>query len=344
MAMKEIRVGMLGNGGIASGHARGLTKLPGVRIVGLCDQLLEKAQQLNQRYGNTAQCFTDFGKMLDTVPMDALYVCIPPGAHDGKAEIAAAKKGLHLFLEKPIALSLTVAKSIAAAVRKSGVKCQIGHHMRHALPVRKLHKMIQDGITGRPLFFTGRFFSNALYPAWWRNPAIGGGQLIEQSIHIYDLARYLLGDPEIVSGFCGKLAHGNVPDYQVDDNAASVIRFRNGAIASILCSNCAEPMKFVTTATVLFEKVSVEMELTQKATFVYHNAIPAEEYWNTKTEPKREEVVNDVDCGDEIDRNFIAGIRENEPLLSSIEDGLEGLRLVTAVAASSAKNGAPQKM
>jgi len=341
--MKEIRVGILGTGGIADKHANSLKKLPGVRLVALCNHHVEKAQQFNERHGKTAQCFSDFGKMLQSVPMDALYICMPPGVHDGETE-AAAQRGLHLFLEKPIALSLSRAEAMAAAVRKAGVKCQVGYHMRHGLPVRKLREMIRDGSAGKPLFFTGRFFSNALYPAWWRNPAIGGGQLIEQAIHIYDLARCLFGDADVATGFCGKLSHARFPDYQVDDNAAATIRFKNGAIASILSSNSAEPLKWTKTATILCENVSVEMDVPQKAIFVHHEGRVSDEFSQSKTQPRREEVVNDVDCYDEISRNFIAGIRDNEPLRSGIEDGLEGLRLVTAVAKSSAQCGAPQRL
>ena len=61
--------------------------------------------------------------------------------------------------------------------------------------------MLVDGSAGRPVMMQGRFFTNALFPAWWRNPNIGGGQMIEQAIHIYDLARYFLGEAQIITAF-----------------------------------------------------------------------------------------------------------------------------------------------
>ena len=340
--MKTIRIGILGTGGVADGHARALAKLPGVQLVGLCNHHLEKAQAFNQKHGNTARCFADFQQMLNTVEMDALYVCLPPGAHNGQTEVAA-QRGLHLFLEKPIALDLARGESIARAVRKAGVKCQIGHHLRHCLPVRKLKQMISDGTAGRPLFMQGRWFCNALHPQWWQDPKVGGGQLIEQAIHVYDLARHFMGNVASVSGMAARLGHQRFPAYQVDDASAAVIGFGSGGMASICAANLAEPGKWVTQATILCEKVMVELQAPERATFIYHQGKVAEEMGSGQVEIRREEVVNDVDCCEEINRNFVAAIRDRELLRSGIEDGWEGLRLVTAVAQSSAAGGAVQK-
>src|SRR5690606_22901227 len=187
-------------------HIKALLRLPGVSIVALCNHHPDKARALDQAFRLDARVFGDFWRMLEEVEMDALYVCLPPGAHAGQTEAAAAR-GLHLFLEKPIALEVERARSIAAAVKQAGVKCQIGHHLRHADPVRALKAMIDDGRAGRPLLMQGRWFCNALHPAWWRDPAMGGGQLLEQAIHVYDLARHFLGEAEIACGFVDRLAH-----------------------------------------------------------------------------------------------------------------------------------------
>lgn len=341
--MKDLRVGVLGTGGIAQAHAKALMKLPNVRFVGLCNRSIEKAEKFNASFGGTAKCFSDFDQMLKSVEMDALYVCLPPGSHCGQTEAAAAR-GIHLFLEKPICLDLARGESIAKAVRSAGVKCQIGHHFRHADPVRKLKQMILDGSAGKPLFMQGRWYCNALHPDWWQNPAIGGGQLIEQAIHIYDLARHFMGDADIVTAFAANLAHARFPQYQVDDTSASTIRFRSGAIASICASNFAEPTKWAGQCSILCEKVMVELQAPEKATFIYHGGHVSEEVWRDKLEIRREEVVNQTNPYDEISRNFVAAIREGEPLRSSIEDGIQGLKLVLGAAASAKQNGAPQRL
>ncbi len=339
----DIRIGILGTGGIAGTHAKNLERIPGVRIVALCNRHLEKAEKFNQRHGGGAKCFDNFQKMLEEVEMDALYVCMPPGCHNGEVEAAAAR-GIHLFLEKPIALDLARAQSMADAVKSSGVKCQIGHHLRASEPVRKLKQMIRDGSAGRPLLMQARWFCNSLYGDWWRDPEIGGGQLIEQAIHIYDLTRYFFGDVDVVTGFRGNLGHARFPQYRVDDTSASTIRFRNGAIASICASNAAEPCAWSVCATVIFEKVVVDLATPERATFVYHDGKVSDEVWRDNIKIPREEVANTVNAHEQITRNFIAAVRGEEEMLSSIDDGLEGLRLVRAVARSSDEDGMPQRL
>lgn len=341
--MKDIRIGFLGTGGIADQHARSLGKLQGIQIVGLCNRHVEKAMQFAQKHAPTATCIDDFARMLADVPMDALYVCLPPGEHKGQTEAAAAR-GIHLFLEKPIALDLARAESIAAAVRKAGVKCQIGHHLRHTEAAIRLHRMIQDGSAGKALFMQGSWFCNALHPQWWQDPAIGGGQLIEQAIHIYDMARYFLGRPEIACGFAARLSHQRFPDYQVDDVSAASIRFTSGAIASISATNVAEPCQWSPVATIQCEKVMVQLHSADKAIFIHHEGKVSEEIWRDKLEIRREELSSTQNCYDEISRNFIAAVREGEPLRSGIEDGIDGLRLVLAVAKSSREDGMPQRL
>lgn len=342
--MKEVRVGILGTGGIAAEHIKSLLKMPGVKIVALADKFVGKAQAINAKdLGGAATCYSDWSAMLAGTSIDALHVCLPPGAHDGEVEAAAAK-GIHLFLEKPIALDIRRAESMAAAIHKSGVKCQIGHHMRHLGPSLKLKAAIEDGSAGKPLLMQAHWLSHALHRGWWCDPAMGGGQLVEQAIHIYDWARYFLGDADIVTGFAGKLGHARFPEYCVDDNSVSSIRFRSGAMASLTASNSADPWYGVLGASVVCEKLFVHFKTPEEATFLYHEGMVLEEAWQPGVERKCLEVRHLTGGRDEINRNYIAAIRGEEPMRSSIKDGVEGLRLVLGVYQSSAQNGAPQKL
>jgi predicted dehydrogenase len=338
-----LRIGFLGTGWIASTYAKALRQLPQVRIVALCNHHVEKANAFNANHAEgAATCYDNFERMLASESLDALYVCIPPGAHNGEAELAAGR-GIHLMLEKPIALTLARAESIAAAVTKAGVKCQIGFHMRHTAPVRKLKAMLSDGSAGRPLMLQGWFFANALFPKWWRDPNLGGGQLIEQSIHIYDMARHLLGTPDIITAFAGNLAHQRFPDYQVDDASASTVHFQSGAIASICASNCADPTAGSVGFNVFCEKVSVAFRSPTDAVFTYHGGKPSEEI-SDKSQVIHEPITGGPGPYDELSRNFVAAICDGEALRSNVTDGLESLRLVLAAAESSRLGGTPQPL
>jgi predicted dehydrogenase len=330
--MTTLRIGFLGTGYIASTHAKALAKIADVQIAALCNHHIEKAEAFNQNFaGGKAACYDDFDRMLNAEKLDVLYVCLPPGAHQGQTQAAAAR-GIHLCLEKPIALTEAEAQSMYDAIKQAGVKCQIGHHMRHTGPAIKLKQMLADGSAGKPLMLQGRFFVNCLFPKWWRDPMGGGGQLIEQSIHIYDQARYFLGEAESAFGFNDNLNHKHFEDYKVDDVSASVVRFKNGALASICAANCADPKGGEIDFSVMCEKVYVQFHSINDATFIFHDGKPSE---HIQGDVKREKVTSEHNCYEELNRNFIAGIRDGEPLRSGIEDGLESLRLVLACAAAS---------
>ena len=339
--MKKLRIGFMGTGYIAEVHAQSLAKLPDIEIRALYNHNLPKAQAFNRKHAaGGAQVFDDWERMLE-VPLDAVYLCLPPGANIGQAEAAAAR-GIHLMLEKPIALTAERAEAIAAAVHAAGVKCQIGHHMRHTAPVRKLKQMLGDGSAGRPLLMQGRFFVNQLFPIWWRSPLMGGGQLIEQAIHIYDLARHFFGEPSIVCAFADRIFHERFADYQVDDASASVIQFRNSAIASLCAANCYEPHMGSMPFSVLCEYVTVEFRNADEAIFAIHGGRKTEEI--SADDVRHEAVRSDGSAYDELSRNFIGAIREEVSLRSGIDDGVRSLALVLAAAQSAASGGAPQTL
>jgi len=340
--MKPLNVGFIGTGWVAEVHAKSLAKIPGVTIAALCNHHIDKARAFNAKHADgKAECFDDWAKMLNTVKLDAVYVGLPPGAHVGQTELAA-ERGINLMLEKPIALTLDRATSIYNAVKKAGVVCEIGHHMRHSLPVRKLKQMVDDGSAGKPLLMQGRFFCNGMFPAWWRNPQMGGGQLVEQAIHVYDLARHFFGEPETVSAFADNRLHQRFADYRVDDVSASVIRFKNGAIASLCASNCADPKGPGTPISVQFENVLVDFNGSDKATFVHTGGKIADEINRGEGTYVREELASTQNAYDELSADFIGAIRHGTPTRSTIEDGLESLRLVLAADKSAKAGGAAQ--
>ncbi len=339
--MKTLRIGFIGTGWVADVHACSLAKLPGIEIAALYNHHLAKARAFNEKHaGGKAAVFDDWEAMLAAQPLDAIYVGLPPGAHNGQTE-AAAERGIHLMLEKPIALTVERAESIAQAVRKAGVKCQIGHHMRHTAPVRKLKEMITDGTAGRPLLMQGRFVVNGLFPLWWRSRTMGGGQLVEQAIHTYDLARHFLGEADVVTAFADQLFHDRFPEYEVDDVSASTIRFENGSLASLCAANCYEPHNGATNLTVLCENVCVEFKDPDEAVFAFHGGKKSEEI--RKEDVKHETVKSTASAYDELSANFIGALRDGTPLRSGIDDGVNSLRLVLAAARSAQSGGAPQK-
>ena len=97
----NLRVGLLGTGGIAARHAGALARVGGLELVAACGRNAERAEGFAEKFG--AAAYLDFERMLDEAALDLLVVALPPGAHVGQIERAAAA-GVNLLVEKPIAL------------------------------------------------------------------------------------------------------------------------------------------------------------------------------------------------------------------------------------------------
>src|SRR5262245_332942 len=122
------RIAFVGTGGIANHHLGRLKEIEGVEIVALCDVAEDRAAAAAAQYGG--QAYTDYHRMLDEVATDALYGCVPPFAHSD-AEILAAQRGIHLFVEKPVVMQLETGLRILEAVEKAGVMSSVGYGVRY---------------------------------------------------------------------------------------------------------------------------------------------------------------------------------------------------------------------
>lgn len=327
--MAKLRIGFLGAGYMSSVHGRNIMGLRGAEVAAVCDVNRQAAENLvTSLSALRATVYDDFGDMLNAADLDALYVCIPPGAHGGQVE-AAAGAGLHLFLEKPIAIDARRGASMVRAVEKSGVVAAVGYMSRFGHAVEKLKGMIDDGSAGRPTLFAGRFWCNALHGPWWRDKKMCGGQVLEQAIHTYDMALHLLGEPEVVTGFAANLCHTDVENYTVEDTSTSVIRFKSGAMASIQGSNCAVPMEWRNDWQIVCENVCANFKSPNEAEFIYTSG----------PKVRRRTVAREKDVMLAEDKNFLAAIAGRSAPRATIQDGLLGVKLTSAVLKSAANDG-----
>jgi predicted dehydrogenase len=279
---------MLGMGNMGRAHAARLRKLPAVEIVALCSWPIDDAVNYNEANGTAYPMFSDFDAMLDAVSMDVLYVCLPPFAHNGQLE-KAAERGIHIFEEKPIAISVERGQSMVEAVRRAGVKTQIGYHMRFGGAVKRLKQLIEDGTAGRPTLYSANYECNSLHTPWWIDVNKSGGQVLEQIIHLYDMALYLMGDAASVTGFVTNLCHADVPGYTVEDTSAVAIRFRSGALGTITGSNCAIPGRWDGHFRVVFENLVADFFDHDHGKLTFTKEGNREEILDFKTEVTHDE-------------------------------------------------------
>lgn len=228
-----VKVGFIGTGGIAGSHLNSLKTFDDVEFVAMCDVVEEKAKSRANEFGGKA--FKDYKKMFDAVDMDALYICTPPFAH-GEQEQIACQKGIAMFIEKPIGVTWEQCVIINEMIRQSGVITSVGYHWRYGGNAQTALKVLKNEII---LGSLGYWMGGMPGVHWWRVRAESGGQHVEQTTHIFDLCRYMVGsDAVLVHGIANSGGMTHVEDYDVDDISMVNIVFKNGVVANI-ASCCA---------------------------------------------------------------------------------------------------------
>lgn len=249
-----VKLGFVGCGGIAQTHFGILEKMEEVRIIAVCDVDPERAEAAARRFD--ANTHLNASHMLEVEQLDALYVCVPPFAHS-EVESLAAKNGVHLFVEKPVNLSLERAKVTAQELKGRGVTSCVGYHWRYLESV----KLAREKIGDKPIsLMLGYFMSRMPRTPWWRVREKSGGQVVEQTTHVFDLARFFGGEVAAVAAAAsGGLMEKLVEDFDVDDASSVVLKFRQGAVANIT-SACIMPERARIGLTVLCEGTVIKIE------------------------------------------------------------------------------------
>ena len=195
-----------------------------VEIVAVADTQSERAEQAAARYD--CRPYSDGPTLLRTEDLDAVWLCVPPFAH-GALEAAAIARGLPFFVEKPLALDLPTAQQVADQLAGTGLTTAVGYHWRHSDVVQRAAELLAE--TPAQLV-TGYWWDRTPPVPWWPQRAYSGGQIVEQATHIFDLARHLAGEVEVVAA-----AERAAPDGSEDVPLAtsSLLRFVSGAVGNI---------------------------------------------------------------------------------------------------------------
>jgi len=319
--MTRIRAGFLGCGGIANRHAGALRTLAGdFELVAGCDRELPRAAAFADKNGGRA--YAEFDRMLDEGRLDLLIVTLPPNIREGHAEKAVAR-GINLLVEKPIALDLAKAEAIVNAAERAGIIAANGFMYRFGDAVARW----KAADTGKAGLFAGSYHCNALHAEWWRKKACSGGQLVEQAIHLVDLVRLFMGEPDTVYARSANLFHKSTPNYDIEDVSAIVFGWDDGCIATLNASNIAVPGTWHKDWSVFAER------MTGRFTG-WNNA----ELFRTAGEVAREVVAGKTDPFVAQLAELAAAIREHRPPRVTLRDGMATLKLALAAQRSAAEH------
>lgn len=225
--MTLLKVACIGTGFIAGRHLAALSSFADVEVVAVADPLRARAQEAADRYG--ARAYDDGLALLEREQLDAVWLCVPPFAH-GALEHAAVERSLPFFVEKPIAVDLDTATDIARAVRQRGLLTAVGYHWRY-LDAVELAAQALDGAQVQLL--TGHWLDRTPAAPWWTRRDRSGGQVIEQTTHLFDLARLLAGEVDAVSAVEVTVPRAQHPDADAPTASTTTLRFASGAIGTI---------------------------------------------------------------------------------------------------------------
>jgi predicted dehydrogenase len=229
-----VNIGIIGCGLIGAKRAAGLGAS---RPVAFCDTDRTRAERLSALYPGS-HAFSDWRDVVTRSEIDAVVVAT---TNDSLAEVAsgAALAGKHVIVEKPGGRSLAELQHVADAALTTGVRVHVGFNHRFHPAFQKAREICDRGDLGSIMYVRGRYGHGGRvgYEREWRaNPALsGGGELIDQGVHLIDLSRWFMGDFPMVNGF----ATTYFWDMPVDDNAFLSLRTSSGSCAWLHVS-CSE--------------------------------------------------------------------------------------------------------
>ena len=276
----EIGIGMLGYAFMGKAHSHAMLNIahmmyppPAIpRLVGIAGRDEQAVAEAARRYGYEGY-YTDWREMLDN---DDIQLFDNGGPNDTHADpcILAAESGKHILCEKPLARTADESLMMLEAVQKAGVKNMVAFNYRFVPAIRQIRKLVDSGLLGKIYHFRAVYLQEwvmAHYnlPMIWRlqKSAAGSGALGDLGAHIIDLARYLVGEVNSVSGMTRTFIEerpwddGTMGKVDVDDAFTALLEFDNGAIGTVEASRFAAGRKNGQRLEINAEKASIVFNL-----------------------------------------------------------------------------------
>ena len=336
-----MRIGIIGGGNISDTHARAAAAIPGVELAAFQGANRERAARMAERYG--APVYDTVEQLLEHTPLDIVAIGSPSGLH-AQQGIAAAQRGLHVLVEKPIDITTERADALIRACDDAGVKLGIFFQDRLRPAVAEIKRLLDSGELGRPVMISGRvkwyrppeYYSGSKWRGTWALD--GGGALMNQAIHTVDLVQWLFGPVARVSASVATRIH----TIEVEDTAAAVLEFASGAVGTIEAATSlfpGYPRRLEVTGskgTVVLEDdrlVAVDLQSPGSAAVA---SPPAAAPPENASSP----VVSDATAHQRVLEDFIRSIRDGSTPACDGRAGRESVALVEAIYAAARSRGA----
>jgi predicted dehydrogenase len=321
----SVRIGFIGAGGIAGRHMETLVNNPDAEMVAFSDPDVDRARAAAKTYGGKA--FKSYRTMLNKTELDAVFICIPPFAHTDQVKLAV-EGGLAVFTEKPIGLNLRKVKDNTALIEEKGVVSCVGYQWRYLDSTQKARELL----AGRKIAVASGYWVGGTPGVWWwRQMKTSGGQAVEQTTHIFDVARYLVGEVDTIfaSGTRGSVSEDEMPNYDVHDASVVQMRYGSGTVGN------------VTSSCILSQGVGVQFRAYARdlSVIITNGQIEI-------STPGKTKILKDMSNPTAtMHQAFLAAVqgKEGPPILSSYADAMESLK-ITLAANRSMDNGRAIKL
>lgn len=344
---EPLKVGVIGCGAIAQErhlpYWRELEEEGRIIIAGLCDAIKERPES-ESKLCKQAKIFTDYVDMLKKERFDIIDICTQNRLH-APMTLTALNAGVHVLVEKPIAMNTAEAKKMVETAEKNKRKLMVAQHMRFEAGAEKLKEMVDKGVLGRVYTAEAKWLRKRGIPGWGKFHIAResrGGPLIDIGVHMMDLCFWLMGCPKPISasakvyrmfGDRPDLFNAdwgvpyNVKEFDVEDYATGLVRFENDITMQISFSWAANIPEEIYNVTVLGDKAG----LTTHPPGIYsadHSSLTRYTWdWLSKEDGHRKEI-----------RHFTECVEEDKPVIVQPEQSLQVQKIIDALYESSKKN------
>lgn len=259
-----MRYALIGCGRISTNHIKAAMNNQ-LEIVAVCDVVKERMERVLSKHGlekdGAIKRYTDYHKMLEENDIELISIATESGIH-GQIALECIGHGIHVIIEKPMAMSLKEANRIISLSEEKGVKVSACHQNRFNVAVQEMRKALEAGRFGKlshgsvhVRWNRGReYYEQAPWRGTWEQD---GGALMNQCIHGIDLLRWMMGDEvESVYGVTGQRFHTYL---EAEDIGMAVVEFKNGAVATIEGTTNVYPRNLEETLYLFGEKGTVKL-------------------------------------------------------------------------------------
>lgn len=227
---QPLRAAVVGTGSISTNHLRGY-RAAGVEVVAVCDVNSAALAACQLEWG-VERGYTDMAEMFAAGDFEMVSIAAPTAVHH-PATLMAARAGVHVLVEKPIALDLTLADEMIAACHDAGVVLMVNHQLRSSGAARKAQELISAGVIGEVTHVRLRqahdWGGTGVRASFTTRASSGGGTLLDNGCHLADLANFFGGQVEEVFARIATLRYA----VEVEDTAHISLRYDGGALGVI---------------------------------------------------------------------------------------------------------------